>query len=219
MSFLQLIIFFFNYCRARCFSPLCHGILGTFQRWNLKVTSPAKSIFEFFPSVGKFLQLMFLGDNICMRASGLILPVMAMTVALNTNVSWFIWDCHCRYFFPGPGNRELHMAETFSTEPGKVRFLCEGRNSPFMRKWLRFFFLCVCQSCSFVTTLHMVLSFQKFSGVFRLHLNYWLVQILQYSTVWVDKDDRDPIESKWAFIFDKNRESIYTVKESKNWLM
>lgn len=140
MGFLQLIIFFFNYCRARCFSPLCHGILGTFQRWNLKVTSPVKSIFEFFPSVGKFLQLMFLGDNICMRASGLILPVMAMTVALNTNVSWFIWDCHCRYFFPGPGNRELHMAETFSTEPGKVRLLCEGRNSPFMRKWLRFFF-------------------------------------------------------------------------------
>lgn len=143
MGFLQLIIFFFNYCRARRFSPLCHGILGTFQRWNLKVTSPVKSIFEFFPSVGKFLQLMFLGDNICMRASGLILPVMAMTVALNTNVSWFIWDCHCRYFFPGPGNRELHMAETFSTEPGKVRFLCEGRNSPFMRKWLRFFFFCV----------------------------------------------------------------------------
>lgn len=39
---------------------------------------------------------MFLGDNICMCALGLILPVMAMTVTLNTNVSWFLWGFHSR---------------------------------------------------------------------------------------------------------------------------
>ncbi|RMC00050.1 hypothetical protein DUI87_23460 [Hirundo rustica rustica] len=44
---------------------------------------------------GKFLQLMFLGDNICMCASGLILSVMAMTVALNTN-SWEFGIPLCR---------------------------------------------------------------------------------------------------------------------------
>lgn len=92
---------------------------------------------------------------------------------------------------------------------------------PIYEKVIKIFFLCAWQNCSFVITLHMVLSFQKFSGVFRLHLktNYWLVQILQYCTVWLDKDDRGTMESKWVLIFNSNRESIYTVKESKNWLM
>lgn len=166
------------------------------------------SIINFFPSLGKFLQLMFLGDNVCMCP--LILP---MTMALNTNVSWFLWDCHSGQFIPSPENRSCIWQKHFIKNLQKeVRFLCEGRNGPFMRKWFRFLLLCVCQSCSFVITLHMVFSFQKFSGIFRLQTNNWFVQILQYCTVWLDKDDRGTMESKWAFIFDSNRESIYTVK-------
>lgn len=45
------------------------------------------------------------------------------------------------------------------------------------------------------------------------------MQILQYCTVGLDKDDRGTMESKWAFTFDNNSESVYTVKESKTWLM
>lgn len=110
--------------------------LRNISEMNLRSGIICQNVFRFFLSLEKFLQLLLLEDNICVCTSGLLLPVMTMTVALNTNVIWFSYGAA----IPAPSFLDLIIEsciwQRYSLQnlQKEVRFLCVGRNGLFVKK-------------------------------------------------------------------------------------